>query len=98
MTTEEMYDILLSHSKNPDPGIYDQFRETVGQHIEQILRSESPENANDILPLNYEERIDYIDSRPYQYHSIVQLKNLYDEFDKRAASYRTRQKNNPNSF
>ncbi|WP_411841829.1 YpoC family protein [Salinicoccus sp. HZC-1] len=92
MTIGEMYDVLLSRSKNPDPRIYDQFREAVGQHIEQTLQSESPENANDILPLNYEERIDYIDSRPYQYHSIVQLKNLYDEFGKRAASYRIRHK------
>lgn len=92
MTIEAIYDTLLSDSKNPDCRIYEQFRMVVGKHIEETLASESPENPRDILPLNYKERIDYIDSRPCQYHSIVQLKNLYDEFDKRVASYRVRHK------
>lgn len=91
MTIDEMYATLIENSRNPDSAIYDQFREAIGKHIRDTLRLESPRNPEKILPLNYKERMDYIDSRPSQYHSIIQLKNICDEFDKRMASYRARQ-------
>ncbi len=92
MTIEEIYNALLEHSKNPDREIYDRFRASVDKHIRDTLQAESSAEPEKILPLNYKERIDYIDSRPCQYHSIIQLKNLYDEFNKRVASYRVRHK------
>lgn len=39
-----------------------------------------------VLPLNFEDRMDFIMMRPYQYHAVVQIKELYDELIKRAAS------------
>lgn len=92
MTIDEMYDALLKNPKDPDRTLYDQYRKAIAHHIKETLESESVDNPANIMPLNYEDRIEYIDSRPNQYHSIVQLKNIRDEFDKRVASYRVRHK------
>ncbi|HIW12137.1 MAG TPA: hypothetical protein H9891_03160 [Candidatus Salinicoccus stercoripullorum] len=87
MTMEEMYDSLLENAKNPDRTVYNRFRSGIGQHIEETVLALAPDDPGALLPLNYSERMDYIDARPCRYHSIVQLKNIYDEFNKRSASY-----------
>ena len=77
---EEMYDSLLENAKNPDRTVYNRFRSGIGQHIEETVLALAPDDPGALLPLNYS-------ARPCRYHSIVQLKNIYDEFNKRSASY-----------
>ncbi|WP_017548959.1 YpoC family protein [Salinicoccus carnicancri] len=90
MTIEEMYECLIENAKTPDRTIYNQFRNEIVEHIKRTIISDAPQDSGTILPLNYRERMDYIDARPCRYHSIIQLKNIYDEFNKRSASYHAR--------
>lgn len=90
MTIEEMYQKLLEEVRNPDQALYDDYRSAVVSHIDGVLGDMPGEARAEVLPFNFKERMDYIHSRPYQYHSIIQLKALHDEFIKRSASYRIR--------
>ncbi|WP_342387048.1 YpoC family protein [Salinicoccus bachuensis] len=90
MTIEEMYQKLLEEARNPDPALYDAYRSAIVSHIDEVLGDMPGEAHAEVLPFNFRERMDYILSRPYQYHSIIQLKALHDEFIKKSASYRIR--------
>lgn len=92
MTIEEMYQKLLEEARNPDHEMYDAYRSAIISDIDEVLE-DMPKEAHDaVLPFNFKERMDYILSRPYQYHSIIQLKALHDEFRKKYASYRIRKR------
>ncbi|KIH71967.1 YpoC family protein [Salinicoccus roseus] len=90
MTIGEMHQKLLEEARRPDHALYDAYQGEIFSQINEVL-DEIPEEAHKhVLPFNFKERKDYIRSRPYQYHSIIQLKALHDEFTKKLASYRIR--------
>lgn len=92
MTITEMYEKLLENARRPDRELYDEYERAILSHIDEVLRNLGPDADSHVLPFNHQERMAYIQSRPYQYHSIIQLKGIHEEFTKKAASYRIRKK------
>ncbi|GAB3072281.1 YpoC family protein [Salinicoccus sesuvii] len=92
MTITEMYEKLLENAKRPDRELYDRYERAILSDIDTVLEDIEPDAYTQVLPFNHQERMDYIQSRPYQYHSIIQLKGIHEEFIKKVASYRIRKK------
>ncbi|MCG1009114.1 hypothetical protein J4760_03485 [Salinicoccus sp. ID82-1] len=90
MTIEAMHELLLENARKPDRALYDDYERAILMHIDGVLQDMPPDDHDLVLPFNYHERMAYIKSRPYQYHSIIQLKGIHEEFTKKAASYRIR--------
>ncbi|MFC3418215.1 YpoC family protein [Salinicoccus hispanicus] len=90
MTIEAMYEKLLENARRPDRKLYDEYEHAILAHIDATLHDMDADAHIHVLPFNYQERMAYIQSRPYQYHSIIQLKGIHEEFTKKAASYRIR--------
>ena len=90
MTIREMHQKLLEEARRPDHALYDAYQRKIFSQITEVLDEVPDEAHGHVLPFNFKERMDYIRSRPYQYHSIIQLKALHDEFTKKLAAYRIR--------
>lgn len=89
---DALYTQLLNDARNINPDIYKQFFQAVMDDFEEKLSGVPPIEHINIYPMNYQSRLDYIMSRPNQYHSIVQLKALHEEFTKRLASFQVKHK------
>lgn len=44
-----------------------------------------------VIPINYDERVEYIKAQPTRYHARVQLRELIDEFIKKYAVWKVKQ-------
>ncbi|HJE19544.1 MAG TPA: hypothetical protein K8V35_04260 [Aliicoccus persicus] len=49
------------------------------------------ESDSSVIPINYDERVEYIKAQPTRYHARVQLRELIDEFIKKYAVWKVKQ-------
>lgn len=49
------------------------------------------EGDSSVIPINYDERVEYIKAQPSRYHARVQLRELIDEFIKKYAVWKVKQ-------
>lgn len=91
MTIEAIYSSLIKNARQPDHALYDRYYFLITGHIQKHLSELEAGNHPEVLPLNYYDRISYIEANPYKYHSIVQLNLIYNEFVKKYAAYCVRQ-------
>lgn len=89
---DALYTQLLSNARNIDPVIYKEFFQAVMNDFEEKLSHVPSDEHKSIYPMNYQSRLEYIKSRPSQYHSVVQLKALHEEFTKRLVSFQVKHK------
>lgn len=55
--------------------------------IDQLIEESDPS----VIPINYDERVEYIKAQPTRYHARVQLRELIDEFIKKYAVWKVKQ-------
>lgn len=48
-------------------------------------------DSSAVIPINYHERVQYIQTQPSRYHARVQLRELIDEFIKKYVVWKARQ-------
>ena len=87
---DSQYEHLIETARDIAPSDYQQFHQSIIDDFENKITG-IPENFHsNIYPMNFKSRLEYIESRPNQYHSIIQLKALHEEFVKRYAAFRAK--------
>lgn len=84
---ESQYNHLIKNARNINPDDYASFKNDIQDVFQDKLNQIPHEFHSSIYPINYHSRLEFIESRPNQYHSVIQLKSLYDEFIKRYAAF-----------